>query len=57
MAKMETDVIFFEARKDSIEKKAIEDMDVVMPFQQLVELPPFVFEEQFLVKPMVFSWM
>ena len=32
-------------RKDSIEKKSIEDMDVVMPFQQLVELPPIVFEE------------
>ena len=45
MAKMEADVIYFEARKDSIEKKAIEDMDVVMPFQQLVELPPIVFEE------------
>ena len=45
LAKMDADVVYFEARKDSIEKKAIENMDVVLPFQQLVELPPIVFEE------------
>ena len=42
---MEADVVYFEARKDLIKKRAIEDMDAVLPFQQLVEIPPNVFEE------------
>ena len=45
LAKIEADINYFEARKDSIEKQAIENMDVVAPFQQLLELPPMVTEE------------
>ena len=46
LAKLEADIDYFEARKDSIEKQTIENMDVVAPFaQQLLELPPIVMEE------------
>ena len=45
LAKIEANINYFEARKDSIEKQAIENMDVVAPFQQLLELPPMVTEE------------
>ena len=33
LAKMEAAITYFEARKDSIEKRAIRDMEVVVPFQ------------------------
>ena len=45
LAKLKADIDYFEARKDSIEKQAIENMDVVAPFLQLLELPPIVMEE------------
>ena len=42
---MEADITYFEARKDSIAKQAIRDMDTVVPFQPLMELPPMIMEQ------------
>ena len=42
LAKMNEDITCFEERLDSNEKRAIELMDVVLPFNPIVELPPMM---------------
>ena len=37
--KMEAYITYFEARQDSLEKQAIQDMDVIAPFEPFMELP------------------
>ena len=39
---MNADIPYFEAIQNSIEKQAIETVDMILPFQPLVKLPPMI---------------